>query len=68
MLGWVTLLKSVLGIDGTIFVQYQIQNHIADRNNIKELNYKLRKRELVRESLAKADEKISYHRDYLNKS
>ena len=68
MLGWVTLLKSVLGIAGKIFGKYQIQKHIADRNKIKELNYKLRKRELEKEALAKADEKISNHRDYLNKS
>jgi hypothetical protein len=68
MLGWFTLLKSVLGIAGKIFGKYQIQKHVADRNKIKELSFKLKKRELEREALQRADEEITNHRDYLNKS
>ena len=64
---WLTLLKTAFGIAGKIFGKFQIQKHVADKNRIKELSFKLRQRELQREALEKADEEISNHRDYLNK-
>tara|TARA_R100000655_G_scaffold38079_4_gene73040 strand:- start:193 stop:399 length:207 start_codon:yes stop_codon:yes gene_type:complete len=68
MIGWLTILKTVLGLSGKIFNKFKYQKDIQQKNKIKELNYKLRTREIEREALEKADEKISNHRDYLNKS
>ena len=64
---WLTLLKTAFGIVSKIFGKFQIQKHVADRNRIKELSFKLKQRELQRLALEKADEEISNHRDYLNK-
>ena len=68
MIGWLTILKTVLGLSGKIFNKFKYQKDIQQKNKIKELNYKLRTREIESEALEKADEKISNHRDYLNKS
>tara|TARA_R110002020_G_scaffold381747_3_gene592635 strand:- start:7 stop:213 length:207 start_codon:yes stop_codon:yes gene_type:complete len=68
MIGWLTILKTVFGLSGKIFNKFKYQKDIQQKNKIKELNYKLRTREIEREALEKADEKISNHRDYLNKS
>jgi ribonucleotide reductase alpha subunit len=68
MFGWLTILKTVLGISGKIFGKFKQQKYVEKVNEIKRLNFKIRQRELEREALKKADEEISNHRDYLNKS
>jgi len=68
MIGWFTLLKTVFSLSGKIFSKFKYQKDVEQKNKIKELNFKLKQRELEREALEKADAQISNHRDYLNKS
>ena len=53
MIGWLTILKTVLGLSGKIFNKFKYQKDIQQKNKIKELNYKLRTREIEREALEK---------------
>ena len=67
MIGWLTILKTVLGLSGKIFNKFKYQKDVQQKNKIKELSFKLKTRELERLALEKADKDISNHRDYLNK-
>ena len=68
MIGWFSILKIVLGLSGKIFNKFKYQKNVQQKNKIRELSYKLKKRELEKLALEKADKDISNYRDYLNKS
>jgi|TARA_R100000655_G_scaffold38079_3_gene73038 hypothetical protein len=68
MIGWFSILKTLFGLSGKIFNKFKYQKDVEQKNKIRELSYKLKKREFERIALEKADKKISNHRDYLNKS
>ena len=67
MIGWLTILKTVLGLSGKIFNKFKNQKDVQQKNKIRELSYKLKKRELEKLALEKTDKEISNYRDYLNK-
>lgn len=68
MFGWISILKTVLSITSKIFGKFKQQQYVEKVNEIKHLNFKIRKRELERQALEKIDKEVSNHRDYLNKS
>lgn len=63
MIGWLSVLKGLLGL----FSKFLHQKKIKVVNELKLESYKLHKRKLENEALKKANDKISNFRSYLNK-